>query len=143
VTQRGNAWTESAAQKDETIVLFAPFTVDVRSPAGLHLGRAEAILVEKRRIDAVLEKMVRGLYLHHEGFALGDVTFETFLNPSTIFPEAFRLAIGAELGEGVIRYWRAVASDDPRASIWWFALYEHVLFMVITEPQRLSERGNS
>lgn len=108
--------------------------VEVRTESGLHLGKAEVMLVEKQRIDRVLEKMVRGLYLHHEGSPLGNVTLETFLNPPTLFPEALRFAKAAQLGNGVVGYWRAIAEDDPRASIWWFDLYEHVLFFVVTEP---------
>ena len=41
--------------------------VDVYSPAGLWLGKRPAFEFERPRIQAVIERTVRGLYLHEFG----------------------------------------------------------------------------
>ncbi len=117
--------------------------VDIRSEAGLYLGTADQLRVRKDRVDRVLAKMTRGLYLHHEDRELGDVDFDTYLDPQPNFWDAlqktFRMSIKAELGDGVFTYWRGIAADEPDASVWFFLFYEHAMFVVVTTPRSPAE----
>lgn len=113
--------------------------MEVRSPAGLHLGKRWAIPTRADRINPVLEKIVRGLYLRENRSMLGGTEWDVHFNPSYVAPEILNSAKRGELNTPVFRYAFVQAQDDPRASIWWLGFYEKALFVVTTWPPERNE----
>lgn len=109
---------------------------------GRHLGRVDAFFGETNRIDRVLEKMVRGLYLRHVGDAISrDVVFQhsqvTLSNCDRVPWDLIDPMPTIPVGDCVV-YRFGIAEDDPRHSMWVLLFYERSCFIVTTSARTSS-----
>jgi len=129
---------KTVAKQPKMRAMFASTMRDVelRTQADIYIGKAKAAFVERERIDHVVKKIVKGLYLRAEGTILTDVYFTTKHNPrrDEMQIHLLRGASRGVLNPPVFRFWWRVAEDDDRASIWWLEFYERARFIVITMP---------
>lgn len=119
--------------------------VPVRTAAGLHAGTATAFDVDLARLDRVVERVTKGLFWRHRGhrlpedFAvrsyseegLREVDSETMDSIRTVVEPVLRQSINS-VGDGVLNYWFAFATDEPDASAWVFEFYKDVRFAALT-----------
>jgi len=122
--------------------------VNVFSPNGLFIGRRLAYDVDLTRLDRVVRRTLTGLYYTEMGYRLPDgyvanVFSEDGLRDmsANTIEQMKRELIGPALanvprtiGNNVIRYWFALASDKPHVSGWVFQFYGCVNFVGITLP---------
>jgi hypothetical protein len=127
-------------RKPRLKALFASQVRDVslQSPGGVYLGEATALLAESARIDRVLEKMTRGLYLHHTGRRLGEVELSNFfISPMTtsrlVDLTPVLTSPTHQIGD-VVTYRYGIAADDPTFSVWFPRFYEKAIFVVASQP---------
>jgi hypothetical protein len=95
--------------------------VDLKTPAGNFLGRAEAVLHDSRSYDSVIERIIRGLHFYHTGYILGDkvdikIRFHRKLTV-TLFNMASSWLTGSVGGDQFI-YRYAIFKEEPLASAW-------------------------
>jgi hypothetical protein len=118
--------------------------VELITQGGVYLGKATALTAESKRINRVIQKIVKGLYYHHYGRRLDDVSFEIYHNPNlnggNPLIDAWRKTPRCDVGKGVFTYWRAIAQDVPEGSMWWLLFYERVLFLAFTIPAAFADR---
>jgi len=117
--------------------------VEVFTRGGVYLGKATALTAESKRINRVIQKIVKGLCYYHYDRRLDDVSFEIYHNPdlngSNPLVDAWRNTPRCDVGEGVFTYWRAVAQGVPEGSMWWLLFYERALFLVFTIPAAFAD----
>ncbi len=105
---------------------------DVHSPAGIYLGTARVLEFEERRVNPVLEKIVRGLYYHELGVALPrEAAVAVEIKPSAAklgSPEwsALDSVTPRRLGDVFEYRWR-VSPEGSSQSWWWFTFYDSVV----------------
>jgi hypothetical protein len=113
--------------------------VEVASPAGIHLGKQHAVLVDKERVDRMFEKIARGLFRHHFGRRLSSVCpFDIRVNVRADSLAASGLSedLGptVSLGDGsVVRYRFSDVIGQPNTSVWAINLYSATVTVVITD----------
>src|SRR5262245_47536025 len=122
--------------------------IDLRTPAGLHLGQVTGYIANGARLFRVVERVVRGLFFNERrrplGLASGVKVFEdSFVDPSrltaqqleTIRTTAAVLATKQErrIGE-VFRYSCLFTEEDERVSAWRLTFYGKVVFIAVTAP---------
>ncbi|MGH9867498.1 MAG: HNH endonuclease [Candidatus Polarisedimenticolia bacterium] len=108
--------------------------VEVRTPAGIILGKRWAMFAKQDRIEPVIMKIVRGLYYREHGKLLGPTDSQVFLHPTEYLPAMLKRAKRGQLNPPVFEYAFVVAEDDPRATIWWLIFYQQTLFVVSCMP---------
>lgn len=122
--------------------------VSVINPDGLFFNRRLAYDVDLTRLDRVVRRTLTGLYYEEKGYRLPDgyiaeVYSEEGLRDMSasafdeIQRELIRPALANEprtIGNNVMRYWFAIASDHPHVSGWVFQFYERINFIGITLP---------
>lgn len=111
--------------------------VDVHSEGGIYLGKKPAFYFDRPRIQAVIDKTVRGLYFRELDTVLPkDAMVANFvLNP--LFKDDFRREICSlplnDIGNGVFsyRYW----ADETmlEESFWFLMFFDKTLFFTKTE----------
>jgi hypothetical protein len=109
--------------------------IDIKTPAGVYLGIQEALLVDFGRVNRVLEKIVRGLYFHHEGRRLSkQIKISIRSAPSGGDLEGIgEEVVHCTIGDGsVFQYGYRIHEGDRRISVWFFCFYRSVIFAVIT-----------
>ena len=117
--------------------------VPVHTPGGLYIGQHGALLYRVDRLQRVVEKICRGLFAHHHPQVdLRNVLFDVNLtqiadNLKSILPLFVRTSIGGD----TFVYWRGLASDDARHSLWFFLFYTQTLFTVSTRAA--PEKGHA
>lgn len=107
----------------------------LRSPSGLYLGDAEAFQFPVRRINHVVQRIVRGLYWHHyRKSLLPDVSFLVMKDPdiSGVFNIIQNHTDLASVEAETFQYRYGVAAEDPRQSVWLLRFYEVTSFLVLT-----------
>lgn len=114
-------------------------TVELRTPAGLYVGRTSGFRVDWPRVKRVVERTVRGLLWYHfkTAPAAGAET-NTFYNPD-VAPVMEILTTDLALtgiGGDVFRYRYGQANDVPGYSMWWLCFYMRTTFMTIVAPPR-------
>jgi hypothetical protein len=122
--------------------------VSVISPNGLFIGRSLAYDVDLIRFDRVVRRTLTGLYYKENGYRLPDgyiaeVYSEEGLRDMSASAveemqrELIRPAltnVPRTIGNNVMRYWFALASDHPHVSGWVFQFYERINFIGVTLP---------
>lgn len=115
------------------------------SPGGLYLGKTAAYPVDLKRLTRVVERVTRGLFLHHVGRRLPlGCEVESFASsgfhradPGTQkalldLVEQTRSGPVHSIGDDVFCYRYAVASDQEDSSAWVFVVYRAMTFISIT-----------
>lgn len=115
--------------------------VDIKTPAGIYLGKQRAVTMPARAHNSVLDRTVRGLYFHHFGHILGS-RVACRVAPlkglsADIEPTLGMMEFGSVGGDSfVYRYGRA--SDSPLDSMWLLLFYKRYLVLVETRPKSRS-----
>jgi hypothetical protein len=110
------------------------------------LGKRMAFTIDMDRIERVISKIVKGLFFCHVGEPLApNFSVKTALNPEE-FPERYSSLIQASpintLGNGVLRYRRVHAVDDPNCSIWLISFYNNDYADFVCMTNRSKENGH-
>ncbi len=143
---RGLDRPESAGLRHK--IANATREVNVISSNGLFVGRRLAYDVDLIRLDRVVRRTLTGLYYKEKGYRLPDgyiaeVYSEEGLRDMSasaiekMHRELIRPALAnvpRTIGNKVLRYWFALASDHPHVSGWVFQFYERINFFGITLP---------
>ncbi len=101
--------------------------VEIRSPAGLVLGSAMAVLLRSNSYDLIINRIIKGLHWHHTGYILGDdvdvtVYWHQNLDKKT-YDMAKNWATGI-VGDGQFIYKYAIFDEAPMASAWILQFFE-------------------
>jgi len=111
--------------------------VNVVSTNGIYLGAATSVLWDSEAHDAVIERLVRGLYFHHYGVIIGEkanVKAYWFNGlPSSDLDSYYCNTIG----DGAFRYYFNKAIDEDYSSIWLFQFYGGHNAGGFTEPNSI------
>lgn len=121
-------------------MLAAQRLVEVKSPAGIHLGHVPAHVVDGGRVIKVVKRIVRGLYFHHTGRRLPaqyEITAVYVANPSFLdSPEATTflntMCAPHVLGNSVLVYRYSLTEGDDSASAWGLLFFARHAFLVLT-----------
>jgi len=127
-------------------------TVEVKTPGGLYLGKQTAFSVDMKRIFRVIERTVRGLFLHAigerlpEGYGVKVISNESLLEQGSEVVEELKQKIIVPLaalepkviGNGAFtyRYWY---SGRDFVSAWGLVFYQGVQFAALTGPNDLRD----
>jgi hypothetical protein len=119
--------------------------VDRVSPAGLYLGKASSYNVDLGRLTRVVERITRGLFLHHNGRRLPlDCEVRSFASSgfSNAEPGVVKELLGLveqtranqmhAIGNDVFCYRYAVARDQENSSAWVLVVYRAISFISLT-----------
>jgi hypothetical protein len=120
---------------------------DLRSKAGLYLGRVPVMDVNLQRLDRVIARVTRGLYWHHFGERLRTDC------AVAVFSESGLSALGVDewaqvhgitgsllaseehrIGRDGVRYWYSM-TEVPQAGAWLFEFFKDVRFLALTMPK--------
>jgi hypothetical protein len=119
--------------------------VDVRSPAGLYLGRAGSYDVDVDRLDRVVRRTMLGLFYREIGrplprhynaraFLLSQISPSGRAQIAAIVNTVQGARAPSFVGRRVLSYWWQRATDEPHASAWLLVFYERVAWLGITMP---------
>lgn len=119
--------------------------VDRISQAGIYLGRAHAYNVNLTRLTRVVERITRGLFLHHTGRRLPlhceinafsarglskkDSTAQQTMLELVALTRANQMYM---IGNDVFCYRYAVSADQENSSVWVFVVYQGMSFISLT-----------
>ena len=121
-------------------IMKASRIVDVVSPSGLWLGRRPAFEFDRPRVQAVVEKIVRGLHFHEHGATLARPRVSEFvLNPELADDQKATIASLRlrDAAPNVFGY--RVATEGPDGQAYWFLMFfNKALFVVAVVPAALS-----
>jgi hypothetical protein len=114
--------------------------VPVTDLAGNLVGNNPEISFDRPRIQAVIDKIVRGLFLKHTGkrLTLPSKVEDFLLNP--LFNEDFQQAVISlplmQVGDGSIFSYRYLVSDEVPFESYWFLMFynDSTLFVANTSP---------
>lgn len=111
--------------------------VELRSEAGIYLGKRTAFKFPAHVYEKVMERTARGLYYHHYNDILGsrvrcEVAFlrsldEDFFKASAQWPQI-------DIGNGAVIYRYSRAAESLLSSVWVFQFYGAHWALVETEP---------
>lgn len=112
---------------------------EIRSPGGVIVDYKPGFRINRARIRGTIDRIVRGLFLHHAGrrlpsnyrvrdFVMNPRLTEEFINQIVAFP-----LHGTR--DQVFEYRFSAAVDDPNATIWFLMFYRRLLIMTMTERQ--------
>jgi hypothetical protein len=131
------------------VVLGRAFPVEQTTEAGLFIGRRLAHMVDAKRVGAVINKTVRGLYYLESGAIMPRAHRVTFIVPESLakFPLAHRVQaieyanvlLGLPLKAGgpgkVFRYSHFFEEKpDGVASLWLLVFFERFSFLAMGVP---------
>jgi hypothetical protein len=108
------------------------------SPGGIYVGQARAVTFERQRIQVVVNKIVRGLFLQHTGQALGSNRIvEDFVCQPKLSPEVIERISCLPLfkvGDGTVFSYRYELPEPQGAESAWFPMFynDAVLFIATT-----------
>jgi hypothetical protein len=114
--------------------------VDVHSAGGIYLGRGRTIRFDRNRIQAVIDKIVRGLFFKHTERRLASnyVVDEFFYNPPIEKPllEALLEVPLCKIGDGSVLSYRYYLPDPGGSESHWFLMFynDTSLFRTQTLP---------
>jgi hypothetical protein len=129
---------------------------DVRTRAGLYVGRARTYDVDVERLDRVVCRITRGLF------------YKTIRRPLPANPDVrsyllsqFEPSAGEAIarlqdiittvrrgppriiGRRVLMFWSMLTSDEPDGLAWYFVFYERVAWVAMTLPRLGSDATES
>jgi hypothetical protein len=111
--------------------------IDVRTPAGIYLGKATSFRINAKAYNAVIERIVRGFYYHHYGEIIGDrAIFKTTMLRGidrTVLEMSQGWPINV-IGKQALIYKFYRVLESPLDSVWIFEFYNHHWAMGSTEP---------
>jgi len=121
--------------------------VEVQTEAGLYLGVAPAIKVNKVRFDRVAQRIIRGLFFHEkgypvpEGYEVGNrfyqFGFERMVKSLGNAPFAEQCVIG----DSIFIYTFASCTDAPDCTVWLSVFFRGLPFIgYTTKPEEKSDR---
>jgi hypothetical protein len=128
-------------------------SIQLRTPAGIYLGRRLAFDVDLSRIFRVVEKSIKGLFFYETGHRLHplyevDIQSNETLNeyPLEVLKEWKQTILlplahlsPKTIGEGIFAYRFHITEEDPFVSAWLLTFYEQVSFLGLTGPMREKE----
>ena len=122
--------------------------VELQTPTGLFAGYQPIWKYDRRVIDRVACRIVRGLYFHHFGSrvppgarvgcqALRDIPMRTAADHAGFEPLFTLLQTQPlrDIGPGVFKYRFGAALDNPAFSAWIMTIYDAVEFAGFIEPE--------
>ena len=110
---------------------------ELKSPAGLYLGKQGLIRLKRERIDRPAQRIVRGLFFHERGYPLPDGYEVANTLRQGGFDEIIR-------GMGAAKFpaWKKVGKvfwytfmplvDDPNSTVWLQLYYQSAWFIGVT-----------
>jgi len=100
--------------------------LEVRTPGGLILGTASAVLLDSKAYDAVIDRIIRGLHFHHTGHILGE-SVEIKINwHRKLTKKIYDITNGwstGVVGGGQFIYKYIVFAEEPLGSLWVFQFF--------------------
>lgn len=120
--------------------------VDVWSPQGsIYLGKKDAFRIDRERINAVLSRIIRGLYFHEMGHPVPQdykvmVELQPQVNPKlreTVASISFNSP--KVVGGGAFGYFFQRVDEDPKSTLWilhFFGCFPAVGFVLLPENKR-------
>jgi hypothetical protein len=122
-------------------------SVELRTPAGIYLGKAPGFNVNLARLNRVVRRIVTGLFYRERDTRLPDgyVAFAYAEDGLRELDKAKRDQLrtwcaraqarpGWSIGGSVFSYWFTPGDDDPFTSVWAFVFYQRVNFIGLTAP---------
>lgn len=126
---RGFHRPESQHFKASVLANLVP--ADIRSEAGLYLGSREVMLQNAQRIRRVVNKIVRGLYVHRTGKILPAdwPVGSDLMDPAKLraFVKPFKIRFFS-IGKGTFLYGSKHLTEDHREAIFWLVFYNSAHF---------------
>jgi hypothetical protein len=132
-----------------TALLQSTDDVEIRSLAGLYLGRGVIYKVETQRLNTVVRRTMLGLYFHEVGQRLPDAhsgvvwSAEAMSGLDKVRRSTFERVVEQALagrrktfGDQVFTYWFQRLPSEPRCTLWAFFVYGRVPFIGFTVPSR-------
>jgi len=120
--------------------------VDVHSADGIYLGRAPAFSFDHPRIQAVIDKIVRGLFFKRTKRRLAtDDVVEAFLyNPpiQTPMQEAITHLPLCTVGDGSVFSYRYCLPDAAESESYWFLMFYNDTSLFVTQTAPASNRSS-
>jgi hypothetical protein len=128
--------------------------VSVYTPSGIYLGNAGTYTVESERLIKVVERIVRGLFFHHQRTALGQHYEVKVFEDSLVMWELLDAdvieqlqSVNNHLSEietlklgTAFQYARIHMPEDDRTSAWRLTFYDKVVFLAFTAASRGRQR---
>jgi len=129
--------------------------VELKTPAGLYLGKRLGYNVDVTRIHRVVERTVRGLYFTESGNILGlNNEVRVYLNedlqeqPQNVIDQLRKTIIAPlatypakVIGNNVFLYRYHIAKDNPLVSVWGLSFYGKVPCLAMTGIPNLSPQN--
>lgn len=107
-------------------ILGSAEPVDFVSPRQIYIGQGMKVLWNSKAHDAVIERIVRGLYFHHFGEILASdahVSPKWFNRPDEKFLQTMSGLKKNVVGNNQFVYLYGRAEDHPSVSVWCFEFY--------------------
>ncbi len=95
--------------------------VELHTPSGIILGRAQAVLLDSESYDAVIERIVRGLHFYHTGHILGDKSDVTIYWHRALTEKIINMVISwatGSVGGDQFIYKYVTFTEEPYGSVW-------------------------
>jgi hypothetical protein len=115
--------------------------VEVRTPAGLHLGVKPAFRVNGDRLERTVERYVRGLHRHEFGRRICEGSqIAVRVDPEAVLAEkadvlrTFASATKRIVQDGVFTYAFVIPSDNPEASGWLLVFFDEFAILASVRP---------
>jgi hypothetical protein len=123
--------------------------VEMRTEEGAYAGETAMFTADSERLFRVVRRIVRGLFYHHQGAALGDdvkvaewiddapkgVPASGLMALHEAIMARVRDQVPHAIGRDVLRYWMVHDAADARKSAWALVFYGAVRFLVMTVPR--------
>jgi hypothetical protein len=107
-------------------ILGSAEPVEFTTPSGVYAGQGMKVLWNSTAHDAVIERIVRGLYFHHFGEVLSpdaEVSPKWFNQPDEDFLKTLSGLKKNIVGDNQFVYLYGRAKEHPPASVWYFEFY--------------------
>jgi hypothetical protein len=119
------------SQRFKASVLSNLVPADIRSEAGLYLGSREVMLQDAQRIYRVVNRIIRGLYVHRtEKILPADWPVSSdLMNPNKLQPfvKLFNIRF-FRIGNETFLYGSKHLEDDHREALFWLVFYKSTHF---------------
>lgn len=117
--------------------------IDVHSPAGIYLGKKDAMMIDSKRILRVINRIARGLYYnYHKEVLPTDWPVKSNLMERGVLNERRGLEKAGQfksVNNGVFKYMVKFAAEDKRISFCWMSFFDCVDFSVFTTHGEVME----
>lgn len=116
--------------------------VEIKTPAGLYIGKAPAIRVDRKRFNRMLDRIARGLFYKISGYTVPNaydiriVFQDSWLSKPVEFLDYFKNDWQplSYIGNRIFAYSYAICIDNPNAMALLFIFYEKLYFWGIIYP---------